>query len=463
MKIEVGESLLLSWLRHVKSCQLVQMNWKPSISSWELHNEVELKDLMMKATEYYEQRYDISLFKNSSFSQLLLQAEVDVFGISMNSEKESELYTIDVAFHEAGLNYGDKNETVFRVIKKLIRSAFMLNGFFNVKSGTNIFASPKINNAVYELLAPRVEELENFFNELGYDFSFKLYCNEDFRIHILEPVIVTSESYTDTSELFMRSIQLYNLFATTMPKSKVSSAINSDIKRITVQNKTGLDEMKVGIFVRSTMRDLLRRDQLTEKELKLLCTYEYSKQLLDLNYPFLVEIDQSLHLEQQRYVSGRPRYWTEMFESHHKKYYVCQEWFERNRSYFEQWILKFNDEDEVIDKSIESRCDMSNNLLIEFHKDMINIYHKAKKETGYNATRYLQMLVSPEASLNVAKKFVLSTHSSDGFAELWTRKRLDLTVEALVAYNQKYIKLFTEEELTAARNRLQESDYTHTY
>jgi hypothetical protein len=463
MKIEVGESLLLSWLRHVKSCQLVQMNWKPSILSWELYNEVELKELMMKTIEYYEQRYEISLFKNSSFSQLLLQAEVDVFGISMNSEKESELFTIDVAFHEAGLNYGDKNETVFRVIKKLIRSAFLLIGFFNVKSGTNIFASPKVNNAVHDLLAPKVEELENFFNELGYEFSFKLYCNEDFRIHILEPVIAASESYTDTSEIFMRSIQLYNLFATTTPKSKVSPPITTGINRITVQDKTGFGELKVGICVRSTMRELLRRDQVTEKELKLLCTYEYSKQILDLNYPFLVEIDQTLHLEQQRYVNGRPRYWTEIFQTHNKKFYVCQEWFERNRSHFEHWIHKFNDQDIAAIEYIESRRDMSNNLLFEFHKDMINIFHKAKKETGYNATRYLQMLISPEASLNVAKKFVLSTHSSDGYAELWTKKRLDLTVEALVAYNQKYIELFTEEEINAARNRLQESDYTHTY
>jgi hypothetical protein len=63
----------------------------------------------------------------------------------------------------------------------------------------------------------------------------------------------------------------------------------------------------------------------------------------------------------------------------------------------------------------------------------------------------------------LAKKFVLSTHSSDGFAELWSRNRLDLTVEALVAYNQKYSELFTTEELTAARYRLQESNYTHNY
>ena len=30
MKLEVGESLSLSWLRHVRGCQVVQLNWKIS-------------------------------------------------------------------------------------------------------------------------------------------------------------------------------------------------------------------------------------------------------------------------------------------------------------------------------------------------------------------------------------------------------------------------------------------------
>ncbi|TVY08368.1 hypothetical protein [Paenibacillus cremeus] len=96
-------------------------------------------------------------------------------------------------------------------------------------------------------------------------------------------------------------------------------------------------------------------------------------------------------------------------------------------------------------------------LLKDFHKEMINIYYKAKKETGYNATRYLQMLVSPEASLHTAKKFVSSSHPSDGYAELWERGRLDLTVEALVAYTPKFKQLFTEEEISFARSRLEKS------
>lgn len=42
MKIEMGESLLLSWLRHIKECQLVQTNWKPS-AKWEFKNKDHFK------------------------------------------------------------------------------------------------------------------------------------------------------------------------------------------------------------------------------------------------------------------------------------------------------------------------------------------------------------------------------------------------------------------------------------
>ena len=30
MKIEIGKSLIFSWLRHVRGCPIAQGNWKPS-------------------------------------------------------------------------------------------------------------------------------------------------------------------------------------------------------------------------------------------------------------------------------------------------------------------------------------------------------------------------------------------------------------------------------------------------
>jgi hypothetical protein len=38
MKIEIAESLVLSWLRHVQGCAVTQLNWKPS-PSWQLSND----------------------------------------------------------------------------------------------------------------------------------------------------------------------------------------------------------------------------------------------------------------------------------------------------------------------------------------------------------------------------------------------------------------------------------------
>ena len=52
MKIEMGESLFYSWLRHVKECQIVQTNWTTS-SQWYLNHEVELGKIMEITSRYF--------------------------------------------------------------------------------------------------------------------------------------------------------------------------------------------------------------------------------------------------------------------------------------------------------------------------------------------------------------------------------------------------------------------------
>ena len=143
MKIEIGESLLLSWLKHIKECQLVQTNWKASYK-WELKNKETLEQLMRTSTQLFSQKYGYDIYKgNKSLDQLLGQAEIDVIGINYE-ENQSYIYAIDVAFHEAGLNYGSKDETVTRVIKKCLRTAMCIYGYFSFSTGTIIFTSPKI-------------------------------------------------------------------------------------------------------------------------------------------------------------------------------------------------------------------------------------------------------------------------------------------------------------------------------
>lgn len=52
MKIEIGESLFYSWLRHVKFCQLVQTNWKIS-QQWELMDMKRIDEMMSKVDVFF--------------------------------------------------------------------------------------------------------------------------------------------------------------------------------------------------------------------------------------------------------------------------------------------------------------------------------------------------------------------------------------------------------------------------
>lgn len=97
------------------------------------------------------------------------------------------------------------------------------------------------------------------------------------------------------------------------------------------------------------------------------------------------------------------------------------------------------------------------NIEREFDIAMMDIYHRAKYEAGYNATRYLQML-QEHRGLETAKILLHASHVSDGYTALWERGRLDLTVEALTL-QKKWDSLFSDQDREIARRRLAEYKY----
>ncbi len=204
MKIEIGESLMLSYLKHVKKCLFYQANWKVS-SNWDIDTNSNDKlsfvyGNITKHSEFSE------IFKQSKLEQLIKQSEIDVIGWDGNDK----IYAADIAFHEAGLNYGSKIETKNRVFKKLLRSYLNLLAYFPNKKYELIFASPKVHNATEDII-------RDYFNVLNNDFSeenviFKYISNNVFRDEIFIPTIEETKNDSDTNELFMRAIKLSNLF-----------------------------------------------------------------------------------------------------------------------------------------------------------------------------------------------------------------------------------------------------------
>ena len=227
MKVEIGESLILSYLKHVKKCVFYQTNWKSS-SNWETFNDEKVQSIYDKIKE----NLVFDVFKNSQLSQLLKQSEIDVIGM----DSSNTIYAIDIAFHESGLNYGSKEETKNRVFKKLLRSYLSLLSYFPNKNYELVFVSPKVHNATEEIISAYFSELEKTFS--NENVKFKYISNEIFRDEIIIPTLKSANDDSDTNELFLRAaklLSLFNLYSKPTQKNNIT-----EIK----QERLGLDNNK---------------------------------------------------------------------------------------------------------------------------------------------------------------------------------------------------------------------------
>jgi len=94
---------------------------------------------------------------------------------------------------------------------------------------------------------------------------------------------------------------------------------------------------------------------------------------------------------------------------------------------------------------------------LAFHERMHQIYEQAKTECGYTATRFLQM-VNADGGLQAAKKLLSTGGYSEGLTRLWEEKILDISMEATIL-QEPWRGLFTDDELSIARSKLEELGY----
>jgi hypothetical protein len=110
--------------------------------------------------------------------------------------------------------------------------------------------------------------------------------------------------------------------------------------------------------------------------------------------------------------------------------------------------------DEPADKDVE---EPEGDLQAEFRHSMTDAYERAKSEAGYDAAP-LRRMMSEHGCVEAAKRIIAIPHISEGFAALWERGRLDLSVEALMI-DPRFTQLFTDKEIGAARRSLEQFSY----
>lgn len=320
MKIEIGESLFYSWLRHVKNCRIVQTNWKTS-SSWKIYHEEELEKLYNAALIEFS---DCLIKKDKlPLGQFLKQAEIDVIGKSENNE----FYVIDVAFHKNTCNYsGNGNSNEKNITKKLIRAAFCLYGYFDTKKGYILFATPKFGKTSLDRTQQCITKVKEFLSDNGFKFNVECICNEDFNSKVVIPVTEKCNDNSDTAELFMRAYDLCTLTSNVKRKSK-----NSPTEPKTSKIKS--TSIKIGQIVKNYLIPTLLSDKISSTEVQKLQDADYSKQTFDINYPLL---------SKERIINGHARYYVSPLLIKGVKYYICQEWFDRNYQKLETWLKAHN-------------------------------------------------------------------------------------------------------------------------
>jgi hypothetical protein len=344
-KIEIGESLVYSWLRHVQGCAVAQMSWKPS-PTWAVAKGRELEEAFQVIRSFASDAIGVQIFKKGEFSQFIRQAEIDVLGTSRGGDSAApRAIAVDSAFHENGLQYGNPDETVGRVLEKLIRAAFAIDAYLNVAEAKVIFATPKMAEAVRERVQRQLAVLERRLMEQRSSamprLHFRIIANADFADEILRPVMDKLGSVADTSELFMRAQQLARLCEAT-PRHRHTS-IDTNFPdpgaRSHPTSATSEEAVRIGEHVRAAMAQLAASGQLTDRIVGDLLDPRYCKRKFNLGLPFLKAIDRGLSRQSQRIDrNGYSRYWSRPLRVGEHEFLMCSQWFVGQRGVFDSWV-----------------------------------------------------------------------------------------------------------------------------
>ena len=314
MKIEIAESLSYSYLKHIEGCRIVQTNWKTSgkwtITNYDKDRAIALFEVFKKSSRFS------NIFGQNSFDQLLKQAEIDVLGINPT---EGIVYGIDVAFHSVGLNYGSKIKTAETIIKKIMRTIFIMQTYFSeYDKFHSYFITPKTSPS----LRLEIENMISEANKLIHDdaISIKYATNESFYSDFLSPLLNTSDTENDTSELFLRAVKLLSLESQKNPKNKTATKVARTV-----------NGMKIGQFVQFVFRELHKANKISPQELKNLQNKAYSKKTFNMSLEILRDRTQPIVDK-----TGNKRYYTS--PDFLGQYYLNSQWFERHWDGLLSWL-----------------------------------------------------------------------------------------------------------------------------
>ncbi len=315
MKIEIGESLALTYLKHIEGCQIVQTNWKTS-GNW-IINPQDKKNAKYLFNSFKKSPLGKDVFGRNSFEQFLKQAEIDLIGINL---EENSIFGIEVATHLTGVGLNYKN-TRNNVAKKIIRNILVMQCYFKDFSQYNmLFITPKTNEKTAQEINEIIEEINKIIDDEAINIDFVY--NQNFYKKLVDPILLDDFTETDSNELFLRAVSILKLNNYFTPTFSSKKDLLSD----------SINKMKIGQLVQKKMKELEEKGLLSKEEKEKLLTKEYSKEVFNQDFQILRHFSKG-----NKDQLGRNRYYKDLY---FECYFLTSQWYERHREPFLKWVRK---------------------------------------------------------------------------------------------------------------------------
>ena len=196
MKIEMGEQIVASWLKHIKHCVVVNTNWKASPYWAPAVSDGEIGSICTAANEYFNGEdlriLDISVENagendDGVWQNMLLQTECDVVGVAHSAREQGKqlIYAVESAFHRNNIHYSKQKRswrplglsgatvTAWNVALKMFMNALSMYRWYGVKDAHIVFVAPKSSESVENEILNVCNNVVEFYREQGFAFEFE--------------------------------------------------------------------------------------------------------------------------------------------------------------------------------------------------------------------------------------------------------------------------------------------------
>ncbi len=159
----------------------------------------------------------------------------------------------------------------------------------------------------------------------------------------------------------------------------LTETLSADDVPLPVEEKAEHEEPKIGAYVREKLRNLCNSGYIPPlADISLFQQKRWSKETLNLNYPFVRVYNATIPLRAQLSTdNGANRFWAEIFSFGKCQLLFCSQWYEGDRAYFDRWydglvILQHNDVWNDEQKSEQSSLNLTD-IAISENDDVVGL------------------------------------------------------------------------------------------